>query len=65
MDRAEILSLTESSKTQKRIFTNVMKIVEGTTLNPLEWEIKTHAPRIGLIQDANLLFTEYGFAAPP
>jgi len=37
------------------------KMEKVSLLNPLESECKTYAPGIGLIQDAGLLLTGYGF----
>lgn len=61
MDRAEIVSLNEVLNTPAGNFSECLKTQEGTALNPLEKEYKTYAPGIGLIQDQNLLLTEYGF----
>ncbi len=61
MDRAEILSLDSRLETPAGRFSNCLKTQEGTALNRLEREIKSYAPGIGLIQDANLLLTKYGF----
>ena len=61
MDRAEIVSLEEVLETPAGEFSRSLQTVEGSALNPLEREIKTYAPGIGLIQDANLLLTQYGF----
>jgi len=61
MDRAEIVSLNETLATPAGSFPNSLKTKEGTALNLLEIEYKTYAPEIGLIQDGNLLLTEYGF----
>jgi hypothetical protein len=62
MDRAEIVSLDETLKTPAGSFSNCLRTMEGTALNPLEREYKTYAPGIGLIQDESLLLAEYGFA---
>lgn len=61
MDRAEILSLDTVLNTPAGEFTDCLETAEGSGLNLLEREIKIYAPGIGLIQDANLLLTEYGF----
>lgn len=61
MDRAEILSLDTVLKTPAGEFEDCLETVEGSALNLLEREIKVYAPGIGLIQDANLLLTEFGF----
>lgn len=65
MDRAEIVRLDETLDTPAGTFTDCLKIEEGTALNLLEQEFKTYAPGIGLIQDANLLLTEYGIVPFP
>jgi hypothetical protein len=61
MDRAEIVSLDETLDTPAGTYSECLKTREGTALNPLEREYKTYAPGIGLIQDEQLLLTEYGF----
>jgi hypothetical protein len=62
MDRAEIISLEASLDTPAGTFSPALRTREGTALNPLEQEYKSYAPGIGLIQDANLLLKEQGFA---
>ena len=61
MDRAEIISLTDSLETPAGKLYNCLTTKEGTALNFLEVEFKTYAPGIGLIQDESLLLTKYGF----
>jgi hypothetical protein len=61
MDRAEIVNLDEILDTPASSFSKCLKTKEGTALNLFEKEIKTYAPGIGLIQDANLLLTKHGF----
>jgi len=61
MDRAEIISLTDSLNTPAGKFYNCLTTKEGTALNFLEVEFKTYAHGIGLIQDESLLLTRYGF----
>jgi len=61
MDRAEIVSLDATLETPAGTFSDCLRTMEGTALNPLEREFKTYAPGIGLIQDESLLLTEYGF----
>ncbi len=61
MDRAEIISLDEICETPAGTFSNCMKVKEGTALNILETEYKYYVPGIGLIQDADLVLTKYGF----
>jgi hypothetical protein len=62
MDRAEIVSLTETLKTPAGDFTNCMKTLETTPLEPGHQEYKLYAPGIGLVQDGDLLLTEQGLA---
>ncbi|CAN5412664.1 hypothetical protein BH10ACI1_BH10ACI1_27420 [soil metagenome] len=61
MDRAEIISLSETKQTPAGTFTNCLKIEETTPLELREKEYKLYAPGIGLIQDEDLLLTKYGF----
>ncbi len=61
MDRAEIVSLEDTIATPAGSFSKCLRTKEGTALNFFEREYKTYAPGIGLIQDANLLVTKYGF----
>ena len=60
MDRAEIISLTDSLNTPAGKYYNCLTTKEGTALNFFEVEFKTYAPGIGLIQDESLLLTRYG-----
>jgi hypothetical protein len=61
MDRAEVLSLTDSLETPAGMFDDVLRTVESTPLNPLERGIKTYAEGVGLIQDEKLKLTDYGY----
>jgi len=61
MDRAEIISISETYKTPAGTFTNCLKTEETSGLNPKEKEHKHYAPGIGLIQDENLYLVKYGF----
>ncbi len=61
MDRAEIISTSETVKTPAGSFTNCLKTEETTPLEPKEKEYKFYAPGIGLIQENDLLLTKYGF----
>jgi len=60
MDRAEIVSLTESLKTPAGAFTNVLKVEETTPLEPGAKEAKFYAAGVGLIQDGELKLVKYG-----
>ena len=61
MDRAEIISITETMKTPAGNFTDVLKTEETTPIEPKEKEYKYYAPGVGLIQDENLILIKYGF----
>ena len=61
MDRAEIVSLTETCKTPAGTFTNCLKVKEGTALDPKETEHKFYAPGVGLLRDQDLRLIKYGF----
>jgi len=60
MDRAEIISLTETLRTPAGIFKNVLKIVETTPLERGAAEAKHYAPGVGLLQDGSLKLVKYG-----
>ena len=59
MDRAEIVSVTETVKTPAGTFKNCVKTKETT---PLEkgTEYKLYAPGVGLVQDGELHLVKYG-----
>ena len=61
MDRAEIISLTESCKTPAGTFAKCMKVKETTAMKLLETEYKYYAPGIGLIRDGDLQLIKHGF----
>lgn len=61
MDRAEILSMTETMTTPAGNFTNVVMIEETTPIEPKEKEYKYYAPEIGLIKDGDLALIKAGF----
>lgn len=61
MDRAEIVSLTETCKTPAGAFPKCMKVKEGTALNILEKEYKYYAPEVGLVRSGDLKLVRYGF----
>jgi len=61
MDRAEIISLTETCKTPAGTFTGCLKVKEGSALKRLETEYKYYAPGIGLVRDEDARLTRYGF----
>lgn len=57
MDRAEIVSLTETVKTPARTFTDVVRIAETTPLEPALRDAKYYARGVGMIRDGSLLLT--------
>lgn len=61
MDRAEIVSLTETCKTPAGTFSKCMKVKETTAMDLLTSEYKYYAPGIGLIRDADLQLIKHGF----
>jgi hypothetical protein len=60
MDRAEIVSLTDSCKTPAGTFSPCMKVQEGSAIK-FENEFKYHAPGIGLVRDEVVLPIKHGF----
>jgi hypothetical protein len=61
MDRAEIVSVSETCKTPAGTFQNCLKVKETTALDPKEQEHKYYAPGIGLLRDQDLRLIKYGF----
>jgi hypothetical protein len=64
MDRAEIVTTTETVKTPAGAFQNCLKTKETTPLEPKAIEYKFYAPGIGLIRDDDLLLSKYGVLSP-
>ena len=60
MDRAEIISLSETLNTPAGAFKNVLKTVETTPLERAAAEAKYYAPGVGLLQDGSLKLVKYG-----
>ena len=60
MDRAEIVSVTERLQTPAGTFTNVLKTVETSQLEPGPGEAKFYAAGVGLLQDGSLKLVKYG-----
>jgi hypothetical protein len=60
MDRAEIVSLTETVKTPAGEFKDCLKVEETTPLEPGVKEYKCYARGIGLIRDGDLTLVKYG-----
>jgi hypothetical protein len=63
MDRAEILSLTETCKTPAGTFSRCMKVQETSAIKS-EKEHKYHAPGIGLVRDEDVRLVKHGFVKP-
>lgn len=63
MDRAKILSLTDSIRTPSRRFTNVLRVEETTQLEPGK-EYKRYARGFGIIQDGDLEIVTGKFPIP-
>ena len=61
MDRAEVLSKSETMTTPAGNFINVLMTEETTPIEPKDKEYKYYAPGIGLIKDENLVLIKYGF----
>ena len=64
MDRAEIVSMSETLKTAAKEFTRCLKVEETTPLEPGVKEYKLYAPGIGIVRDGSLTLVKYGKAAP-
>jgi hypothetical protein len=62
MDRAKVISLSETVETPAGKFTNCLKVEETTPLKPESQEYKYYAPGIGMIQDGKLKLVEVGKA---
>ncbi|HYT92197.1 MAG TPA: hypothetical protein VEL76_26010, partial [Gemmataceae bacterium] len=60
LDRAEIVSVTETLKTPAGEFKNCLKTLETTPLEPETRDFKVYAPGIGLIQDGKMKLVRYG-----
>jgi hypothetical protein len=61
LDRAEIVSLTETLRTPLGLFTNVLKVIETTPLEPGVRESKKHILDVGLGQDGAAVLVFAGF----
>jgi hypothetical protein len=62
MDRAEIVSLSETCKTPAGTFSGCMEVKEGSALDWTANEYKYYAPGIGLVRDGDLRLVKYGFS---
>jgi hypothetical protein len=62
MDRAEIMSVSETVRTPAGEFKNCLKVEETNPLEPRSKENKYYAPGIGLVQEGSLKLVKYGKA---
>ena len=60
MDRAEIVSLTETCETPAGTFTHCLKVEETSPLEPTVVEYKYYAPAIGLVADGAARLVKHG-----
>lgn len=60
MDRAEIVSLTETFNTPAGVFKGVLKVIETSPLERGAAEAKYYAPGVGLLRDGSLKLVKYG-----
>jgi hypothetical protein len=60
MDRAEVISTTETVVTAAGRFTNCLRVEETTPLEPGNKEYKYYAAGIGLVQDGALKLVRHG-----
>ena len=65
MDRATIVSVSETVKTPAGEFTNCLKVAETTPLQRFTTEYKHYAPGIGMVQDGSLKLVKVGRADGP
>jgi hypothetical protein len=63
MDRAEIMSVSDTLTTPAAAFRAVLKMKETTPLESFAREYKYYAPGVGLIQDGSLKLVRYGHGA--
>ena len=65
MDRAEVMSVSDSIQTAVGTFGNVLKVLETTPLDPKEKSYKFYVPSIGLVKDGDLEIVRFGAVPPP
>ena len=61
MDRAEIVSLTETCKTPAGVFKRCLKVKETSAIEKGLSEYKYYAPGIGLVRDDEMRLVKHGF----
>jgi len=60
MDRAKIVSLTETVLVPAGKFENCLKTEESSSLEPDHKEYKLYAPNVGLIRDGDMVLSSWG-----
>jgi len=61
MDRAEIVSMSETLQVPAGKFDNVLKVEESTPLEPFSKEYKYYARGVGLLKDGDMELVKYEF----
>ncbi len=61
LDRAEIVSLSETLKTPAGQFSDCLKVLETTGMDANERGYKLYAKGVGLIQDEDMTLRKYGY----
>jgi len=62
MDRATIVSVSETVETPAGVFRNCLKVEETTPLQRFATEYKYYCPGIGMVQDGSMKLTKSGKA---
>jgi hypothetical protein len=60
MDRAEVMSLSETVETKAATYEKCLKVLETTPLEPEEKEFKYYAPGIGLVREGGMKLVKHG-----
>jgi hypothetical protein len=63
MDRAEVMSLTETIETPAGKFEKCLKVLETTPVEPEDRSHKYYAPGVGLVREGGLRLVRHGKAA--
>lgn len=61
MDRAEIVSVSDTLTTQAGVFTSCLKTRETSPLEPLLRDYKMYAPGVGLIKDGDMVLVSHKY----
>jgi hypothetical protein len=62
LDRAEIVSISDTISTPAGVFSNVLLVWESSPLEPDDAGVKAYAPGIGMVRDESLRLVSYGYA---